>query len=63
MTTIKQRLVAQNRKQTWLIFQLRDRGVSISPSQLSGILSGVVIGPKADLVLSTADEILTELGG
>lgn len=61
-TRTKERLLASGRKQVWLLVELRKRGVETSPSQLSGVLSGYLTGPKPDLIISTSDQILDEFG-
>lgn len=62
MTTTKSRLRASGMKQVWLLTKLREHGVETNPSQLSSVLSGYLRGPKADLIISTSDQILDEFG-
>lgn len=43
-----------------LIPVLKERGISVSPCELSNTLSGVLQSPKAEKILSAANEIVTE---
>lgn len=48
-------------KQVDLIFELRKRGISIQPPELSSILRGISTYPKSKKVLDECDKILFEL--
>lgn len=48
-------------KQVDLIFELRKRGISIQPPELSSILRGINTYPKSKKVLDECDKILFEL--
>lgn len=48
-------------KQVDLIFELRKRGISIQPPELSSILRGISTYPKSKKVLDECDKILSEL--
>lgn len=57
---IKVRLMELGRKQVDLIPALKERGIPVSPCELSNTLSGVLQSPKAEKILSAANEIVTE---
>lgn len=48
-------------KQVDLIFELRKRGISTQPPELSSILRGISTYPKSKKVLDECDKILSEL--
>lgn len=58
---IKDRLKALGKTQTWMIFELRKRGINAQPPLLSAILSGAYTYPQAERVLKACDEILKEV--
>lgn len=58
---IKHRLKSLNETQVWLIFKLRERGITIQPPTLSSIINGVYTYPMAERILKTCDEILREV--
>lgn len=57
---IKARLTAIDRKQVELIAELRKRDITTNPSELSNVLKGALQTPKAERILSAANEIVTE---
>ena len=57
---IKSRLTEINRKQVDLIVELRKRDIMTNPSELSNVLKGILQTPKAERILSAANEIVTE---
>lgn len=57
---IKSRLAEINRKQVDLIAELRKRDIMTNPSELSNVLKGILQTPKAERILSAANEIVTE---
>lgn len=57
---IKVRLMELGRKQVDLIPALKERGIMITPAELSNTLSGMLQSPKAEKTLSAANEIVTE---
>ena len=61
MYRIKERLKSLGKTQVWLIFMLRERGISVQPPFLSSVINGVYTYPVAQQVLKTCDEILTEV--
>lgn len=61
MKTIRERLKALGKTQSWLILELRKRhDIKVQTPEFSQILSGILSTPKADKVLTLCDEILTE---
>ena len=48
-------------KQTDLIIELRKRGISTQPPELSSMLRGICTYPKSKKVLDECDKILSEL--
>ena len=58
---IKVRLTEMNRSQASLIPILKTKyDLKVDPAELSKILKGILQNPKADKVLSAANEIVTE---
>lgn len=55
-----EKLKALGIKQVDLIFALRERGYNCSPSELSAILRGVLVTPKAKKVLDKVENIIAE---
>jgi endonuclease III len=47
----------------WLILKLQEKGLTVQTSELSYVLSGVMVTPKAKRVLQACDEILKEFEG
>lgn len=60
---IKAALAACGQTQVWLSGELRSRGILTDKTELSSVLSGTRIGPKADRILATSAEILKEQYG
>lgn len=60
---IRVALAACGRTQVWLIGELRLRGILTDKTEMSSVLSGTRIGPKADRILTTSAEILKEQHG
>lgn len=47
-------------KQVDMILELRERGITVQPPEMSSILRGVYTYPKSKRVLDEVDKILTE---
>lgn len=60
MSQIQERMKKLGIKQVDMIFELRKRGITIQPPELSSILRGVYTYPKAKVVLDECDRILIE---
>lgn len=60
---IKAALAACGQTQVWLNGELRSRGILTDKTELSSVLSGTRIGPKADRILEASVEILGEYHG
>lgn len=60
MSQIQERMKKLGIKQVDMIFELRKRGITIQPPELSSILRGVYTYPKAKVVLDECDKILIE---
>jgi hypothetical protein len=60
MTDIRERLHKLGKTQVWLILKLQEKGLTVQTSELSYVLSGVMVTPKAKRVLQACDEILKE---
>lgn len=59
MYSIKERLGVLGKSQVWLLKQLRGRGFTIQPPQLSNIINEVYTYPKARCVLEECNSILS----
>lgn len=57
---IKIKLLELNKRQKDLLEELRNRGYSIQPPELSVFINKQLTTPKADVILGLCDEILTE---
>lgn len=57
---LKSRLKTIGKTQGWLITELRKYDISVSLSEMSYIVNGIMTTPKARRVLETADEIIKE---
>lgn len=55
---IRFRLQKYNLSYTWLISQLRMRGVTTDKTEMSSVISGVRRGPKAERIIQTAVAVL-----
>ncbi len=60
MSRVQERMKKLGIKQVDMIFELRKRGITIQPPELSSILRGVYTYPKATVVLDECDKILNE---
>lgn len=61
MSQIQKRMEALGMKQVDMILELRKRGITVQPPEMSNILREVCTYPKAKRVLDECDRILTEL--
>lgn len=59
-TEIRDRLVAHNLTFGWLINRLEARGIRTDKSEMSSVMSGTRIGPKADQIIRESEKILDE---
>lgn len=57
---IKRRLCDLDRSQKDLLLELRRRDYKIAQTELSSMISGACIQPKAEMILEAADKILKE---
>lgn len=57
---IKVRLAELGRKQGELIPELAKRGIKVNPTELSQAVNGTNQQPKMQVILSTANEIISE---
>lgn len=60
MSHIQDRMKKLGVKQVDLILELRERGITVQPPEMSSILRGVYTYPKAKVILDECDKILTE---
>ena len=60
MSHIQERMKRLGIKQVDLILELRKRGITVQPPEMSSIVRGVYTYPKAKAVLDECDKILTE---
>lgn len=60
MSQIQKRMKNLGIKQVDMILELRKRGITVQPPEMSSILRGVYTYPKANVVLNECDKILTE---
>ena len=60
MSHIQERMKKLGIKQVDLILELRKRGITVQPPEMSSIIRGVYTYPKATVVLYECDKILTE---
>lgn len=60
MSQIQERMKKLGVKQVDLILELRKRGITVQPPEMSSILRGVYTYPKAKVVLDECDKILAE---
>lgn len=61
MSQIQKRMETLGVKQVDLILELRKRGITVQPPEMSNIIRGVCTYPKAKQVLDECERILTEL--
>ena len=55
---IRSKISTNRLSHTWLIYQLKRRGIEIDKSEFSSYLAGTRKGPKADMVIEAANDIL-----
>lgn len=60
MSQIQERMKKLGIKQVDMILELRERGITVQPPEMSSIIRGVYTYPKAKVVLNECDKILTE---
>lgn len=60
MGQIQERMKNLGMKQVDLILELRKRGITVQPPEMSSIIRGVCTYPKAKIVLDECDKILSE---
>ena len=60
MSQIQVRMKKLGIKQVDMILELRERGITVQPPEMSSIIRGVYTYPKAKVVLDECDKILTE---
>lgn len=60
MSQIQERMKKLGIKQVDMILELRERGITVQPPEMSSIIRGVYTYPKAKVVLDKCDKILTE---
>jgi len=60
MNEIQKRMKKLGIKQVDMIFELKKRGITVQPPEMSSIIRGVYTYPKSKRVLDECDKILTE---
>lgn len=60
MRQIQERMRKLGIKQVDMLFELRERGITVQPPELSNIIREVYTYPKARAILDECDKILTE---
>ena len=60
MSQIQERMKKLGVKQVDMILELKERGITVQPPEMSSIIHGVYTYPKAKRVLDECDKILTE---
>lgn len=60
MSQIQERMKKLGIKQVDMILELKERGITVQPPEMSSIIRGVYTYPKAKRVLDECDKILTE---
>lgn len=60
MSKIQERMTKLGIKQVDLIFELRKRGISVQPPELSSIIREVYTYPKSKAILEECEKILDE---
>ncbi len=60
MSRVQERMKKLDIKQVDMIFELRKRGITVQPPEMSSIIRGVYTYPKAQIVLDECDKILNE---
>lgn len=60
MSQIQKRMKVLGVKQVDLVLELRKRGITVQPPELSQIIRGIYTYPKAKRILDECDKILAE---
>lgn len=60
MSRVQARMKKLGIKQVDMILELRKRGITVQPPEMSSIIRGVYTYPKAKIVLDECDKILNE---
>lgn len=60
MSRVQERMKKLGIKQVDMILELRKRGITVQPPEMSSIIRGVYTYPKAKIVLNECDKILNE---
>ena len=60
MSRVQERIKKLGIKQVDMILELRKRGITVQPPEMSSIIRGVYTYPKAKVVLDECDKILNE---
>lgn len=60
MSRVQERMKKLGIKQVDMILELRERGITVQPPEMSSIIRGVYTYPKAKIVLDECDKILNE---
>lgn len=60
MSQIQKRMKKLGIKQVDMIIELRKRGITVQPSEISTIIRGISTYPKAIKILDLCDKILTK---
>lgn len=60
MSRVQERMQKLGIKQVDMILELRKRGITVQPPEMSSIIRGVYTYPKAKVVLDECDKILNE---
>lgn len=60
MSQVQERMKKLGIKQVDMILELRKRGITVQPPEMSSIIRGVYTYPKAKIVLDECDKILNE---
>ncbi len=60
MSRVQERMKKLGIKQVDMILELRKRGITVQPPEMSSIIRGVYTYPKAKIVLDECDKILNE---
>ena len=59
-TEIRDRLVKHNKTFGWLINRLEAKGIRTDKSEMSSVMAGTRIGPKAEQIIRESEKILNE---
>lgn len=60
MNQIQKRMEKLGIKQVDMILELKERGITVQPPEMSSIIRGIYTYPKAKRILNECDKILTE---